>query len=105
MLDDALSMACELQALHNINNVGGEEARVDSDPPFRTRIIEDVSNPTNVTQTNNEQIEELCKKIETLQQQVARQHETQSTLEEFTGQMGLTYPSPARVTSSRSLAH
>ena len=63
-LDDALFMACELQALHTIDYVGDEGVRIDSDPPFQTRVIGDVSNPTNVTQTNNSQIEELCKKIE-----------------------------------------
>ena len=87
-LCDALFMACELQALHTIDYVGDEGVRIDSDPPFQTRVIGDVSNPTNVTQTNNSQIEELCKKLESLQQQVARQHETQESIV----QMGLTYP-------------
>ena len=92
-LDDALFMACELQALHTIDYVGDEGVRIDSDPPFQTRVIGDVSNPTNVTQTNNSQIEELCKKIESLQQQVARQHETQESI----GQMKLTYPILPRI--------
>lgn len=93
-LDDALSMARELQALHTIDNTAGESERVGTGTSFRTRTIEDSSRPTKSTPDNNSQIAELCKKIDGLQRQMSRQEESQSSLQELVGRIGLSYPSP-----------